>query len=127
MCRVLFDSEKEGVEHFWTNLRELVGNSIAHYLNAVPATEGIVRMDFLLISGEDFKEMQAGGMEDASEMGDIIPMEWESEFDLEPFWSNYYEQARSLLGSKDERNKANYQSSSLLVTRIEICYEPGQV
>jgi hypothetical protein len=129
VCRVLFDADtmEDREEHFWTNVRQLLGDSIGNILARAPAEEGVVRATFRLIVGEDFKAMQAGGEEDVYDYGDFIELEWETELELEAFWSAYFEHARTLLPNKPEKQTTEYNAAALLVAKMQVCYFPGQI
>lgn len=129
VCKVLFDAdiEEPRVEHFWTEVRNLIGGSIGTMLARIDAVDGIVNAVFRLIEGEEFELMQRGTREQVFEWGELIPMQWESGLDLESFWSGFFQYGRSLLPNKAERKGQDYKAASLLVTRLEVCYEAGKV
>ena len=129
VCKVLFDADTEEprVEHFWTEVRNLIGGSVGTMLARLDAVDGIVNAVFRLIEGEEFELMQRGTREQVFEWGELIPMQWESGLDLESFWSGFFQYGRSLLPNKAERKGQDYKAASLLVTRLEVCYEAGQV
>lgn len=126
ICRVLFDADEaeEREEHFWTNLRHLIGDSIGHILNAIPAETGTVYTTFRLIAQEEFRMMQAGGEDNVDEYGDFHEMEWETELDLEAFWTAYFDNARTLLPKTPEGKSPG---GTLLVAKMQVCYLPGEV
>lgn len=133
VCRVLFDSDmfEQREEQIWTNFETLLGPSINRILASIPGEEGIVRVMFRLIEGEEFERMQAGTMEDMDDVssegyGSLIPLEWDLDTERRLFWSNYYANARTLLPNRPEKKGQDYKASWLGVVRLELCYAPGE-
>lgn len=123
-CKTLYDGEALEDEHFWSNVRHLIGDSIGNQLARIPAEEGIVKVSFRVVSAEEFGQlMKDPGSVEPGEMGEIVSEEWESDLDLELFWSTYFDHARALL----PKNKEGESGGSLLVVNMGVCYQAGQV
>ena len=124
VCRVLFDGEETGEEHFWSNIRFLIGNSVGVQLSHIPATTGDMIVTVRKISKEEFGLLRSpDGEFDPSEMGTLSIMQYETDLDPDMFWSTFFENARTELpkGPKGE------SEGSLLVVRMDLCFAPGEV
>lgn len=127
VCRDLFDAERENEEHFWSNIRFLIGNQVSNILARIPAEEGIVTVTFREIGRDEFSALQSGSVDsdeaEFSELGHIFSVEYETELDADVFWSSFFDHARAVL-PKDKDGKSG---GSLLVVRMRVCFDPGQV
>lgn len=120
VCKVLFDSEEEGTEHFWSNIRSEGGDSISNQLARIPSQSGVVRVTFRWIEESE----RAEDLEDPSELGTLNEVEWDSDFDLEEFWRTYFDNAREQIPVSPEGKSGN---GSLLVVKMQVCYYPGKI
>jgi len=126
VCRVLFDSDETEarVEHFWSNIRHLIGDSISNQLARVPAESGVVRVAFKWISAEDFQALTRDEDVDPDELGDVSELEWDTDFEPDEFWRTYFDHARERIPRNAEGKSGD---GSLLVVKMQVCYLPGQV
>lgn len=121
ICKVLYDGEGKE-EQFWGNIRHLEGDSIGNILARIPGEEGICRTTFRTISGEEFSAMvkHPEEIDNPEEMGEQGLDEWETELELEAFWSTWFDHMRAHLPKRGKKS-----DGSLLIVRIEVCYFVG--
>lgn len=122
VCKVVFDGDAEGTEHFWSNIRYLAGDSISNQLARMPAETGTVTVWFRSISAEEFRAA-VGSEEDPSDMGEVFPVSYEADLEANAFWSTYFDNAREYL----PKNAKGESDGSLLVVKMQVCYRPGEV
>lgn len=121
VCKVLFDGEGQ-TETFWRNIRELHGDSIGNKLARIVAQEGICKTSYRTIDEEEFHQVRTHPEEidNPEEMGVEGADEWETEIELEAFWSTWFDHMRSHLPMSGKKS-----AGSLLILRIEVCYFTG--
>jgi len=125
VCKVLFDADKTDPreEHFWSNIRYLIGDSISNQLARIPADEGTVTVWFRVIQADEYRELLAGQVYDPSEMGEIIDVTYDADLEADAFWSTYFDHAREHL----PKDASGASDGSLLVVKMQVCYRPGEV
>ena len=130
VCKVLFDADETEPreEHFWSNIRYLIGDSVGNQLARLPAQEGVARILLRQVSQEEYAALQKGTIE-PDELGEgvfgegLVQTEYDTEFDVDAFWSIFFDHARELLPKTPDGKSGG----SLLVVKLEVCYEVGQV
>ena len=125
ICKVLFDADalEEREEHFWSNIRYLIGDSISNQLARIVAEEGTTTVWFRVILADEYKALLVGQVEDPSDMGKIIEVSYDTELDADAFWSMYFDYARNYV----PKDAAGGSDGSLLVVKMQVCYLPGEV
>jgi hypothetical protein len=124
VCKVLFDADEidPREEHFWANVRYLIGDSVSNQLVRIPAEEGMCKMTLRVILEEEFADLQRGDIE-PEDAGELIAEEFDVDLEPDAFWSTFFDHARALL----PKNKEGKSGGSLLVVKLEVCYYPGEV
>ena len=124
VCKVLFDGHAEDppTEHFWSNVKELEGKSMNGKLARLPAHDGNVLVSFKVVDADVLH--QPADEEELAE-GEEFQQEWDSPLEPKEFWPVFFENAREFLPETKEKKSDN--TKSLMVTKIEVCFVPGEV
>ena len=89
----------------------------------LPASEGNVKVSFKIVDADMLHQPEEGEEELAE--GEETEREWESGLDPAEFWPTFFDNAReSLPLNKDKKSDS---TKSLMITKIGVCFVPGQI